>query len=99
EDGLDVDLPRERAQRSVSDDEVEEAPLTVRPRVTLVTQVVVRPGDGPADHAGPAAVVRLSVRLPAEEDDDLRVDAGVGVLGRILLADPELEVAVPVVWL
>src|SRR6185369_11741975 len=30
---------------------------------------------------------------------DLRVDAGVGVLGRILLADPELEVAVPVVWL
>src|SRR6185312_6066485 len=78
--------------------EVEEAPLVVGPVVGLVTE-----SEGAArSHrtaviAGPPASGRAGpVGLIIEEHDDLGIDAGVGGLGRIVPADPELEIAVPV---
>src|SRR6185312_14595925 len=98
EDGLDVDLAGEvLAARAggAAVGEVEEPPAAA-PAVALVAELEVRVRDRSAGRAGPAAVAAgLTAVLPAHEGDDLGVDAGVGVGGRVLLADPELEVRVP----
>src|SRR6185312_12712133 len=97
-DGLDVDLAREvLAARAggAAVGEVEEPPAAA-PAVALVAELEVGVGDRSAGRAGPATVsARLAAVLPADEGDDLGVDARVGVGGGVLVADPELEVRVP----
>src|SRR6185503_8549088 len=94
---LDVERPGPGAEGTVGDVEVEEPPVAAGPVVALVAEV---PVGAPGGHvaglvAGPADGLLEAVRLEARERDDLGVDDAVGGPG-IVLADPELDVVVPV---